>query len=95
VGNVTNRVTASIFFVEICFFPAIFPPMSTRNHDRAPDKSNFSIALPKLLKKQLQGIAKIESRSRNRQIEKMLTEAVRDWESRNGMKIRVTEDSKV
>jgi len=25
----------------------------------------------------------------------MLTEAVRDWESRNGMKIRVTEDSKV
>lgn len=46
--------------------------MSTRNHDRAPDKKGFSVALPKNLLRAIERIAEAEHRSRNRQIEKFL-----------------------
>lgn len=53
--------------------------MPQRNHDRAPDKKNFSIALPKTMIDDLQKIADKETRSRNRQIEHFLSQAVERW----------------
>lgn len=55
--------------------------MSTkRNHDRAADKTGFSVALPKKLVAELEDIAKKETRTRNGQIEHFLSESVaRYW----------------
>ena len=53
--------------------------MKTRNHDRSPDKTGFSVALPKTLLEEVERIAKAEHRSRNGQIEHFLFESVRVW----------------
>ena len=53
--------------------------MKKKSHDRSPDKRNFSIALPIALIEKLQGIAADEARSRNRQIERFLESAVKQW----------------
>lgn len=56
-----------------------------RNHDRAADKTAFSVALPKKLVSDLEEIAKTETRTRNRQIEHFLTESVaRYWAAKSG-----------
>jgi hypothetical protein len=52
-----------------------------KNHDRAPDKKGFSVALPKQLLSDIEQIAKEEHRSRNGQIEHFLAESVQRWET--------------
>jgi hypothetical protein len=52
--------------------------MKKKSHQRAPDKRNFSVALPITLIDQIEAIAKSETRSRNRQIEHFLQECVRN-----------------
>lgn len=49
--------------------------MSTRSHDRAPDKTAFSIAMPIRLREELEQIAAAEHRTRNGQIVHFLAEA--------------------
>ena len=51
-----------------------------KNHDRAPDKIGFSVALPKSLVAQIEAMANDQSRSRNGQIEHFLKEAVARWQ---------------
>jgi hypothetical protein len=51
--------------------------MKKKSHSRAPDKRNFSVALPVALIEQIEAIAKDETRSRNRQIEHFLQESVK------------------
>ena len=53
--------------------------MKKKNHDRAVDKKNFSIALPLTLIAQLQSIANLETRSRNKQIQHFLELSVQRW----------------
>lgn len=85
--TVIFRVTASIIFVEKKPRRVIFTLMPPRNHDRSPDKKNFSIALPKGLITDLQMIADQETRSRNGQIEHFLRDAVTDWKKENSLSV--------
>lgn len=57
--------------------------MSSKNHDRHPDKKGFSVALPKSLLSEIESIANQEHRSRNGQIEHFLAESVDRWEKQN------------
>ena len=49
---------------------------STKNHDRAPDKMAFSVALERSLVTEISYHAKAEGRTRNSQIAWMLKEAI-------------------
>ena len=60
--------------------------MKKKSHARAPDKRNFSVALPVTLIDALEEIAKNEDRSRNRQIESFLKEQVRVYQTKKGLK---------
>ena len=55
--------------------------MKKKNHDRSPDKRNFSIALPLTLIADLERIAAKETRSKNRQIEHFLSAQVDKWKA--------------
>ena len=57
--------------------------MKNKSHDRSPEKQGFSVALPKKLVADIQKIAKSETRSRNRQIEKFLEDSVAAYFIRN------------
>lgn len=57
----------------------LFDMPSKKNHDRAPDKIGFSVALPKSLVAEIEIVAKAEHRSRNGQIEHFLAESVAKW----------------
>lgn len=57
--------------------------MKGKNHERSPDKKGFSIALPIHLIDQIQVIADGETRSRNKQIEHFLDNAVKQWNAKN------------
>ena len=59
--------------------------MKKKSHARAPDKRNFSVALPITLIDALEEIAKNEDRSRNRQIEYFLKEKVREYKAKKGL----------
>jgi len=55
--------------------------MKTRTHDRAADKTAFSIAMPLTLKADLERIAAIEHRNRNGQIVHFLAESVSRYDA--------------
>lgn len=50
--------------------------MNQRNHNRAPDKTQTSIAVPKSLLEQIQTLADKELRTRNNMITVLLKEAL-------------------
>ena len=79
--TVISRVTESIIFVEKKLERVIITRMKPRNHERSPDKRNFSIALPKTMIDDLSFIAKEETRSRNGQIECFLAQSVKEWKA--------------
>jgi len=51
-----------------------------KNHDRAPDKKGFSVAMPKRLIAEIEDIARKENRTRNGQIYHFLERAIADWQ---------------
>jgi hypothetical protein len=55
--------------------------MKKKSHDRAPDKRNFSVALPIELIEKLEAIAGAETRSRNKQIEHFLQQSVSHYKA--------------
>jgi hypothetical protein len=59
--------------------------MKKKSHARAPDKRNFSVALPITLIDALEKIAMKEDRSRNRQIESFLKEKVQEYKAKKGL----------
>jgi hypothetical protein len=74
---VTIRVTESIKNIGKNYFRYYCdPPMKEKNHARALDKRNFSVALPIKLIDAIERIANAENRSRNRQIETFLQQQV-------------------
>lgn len=54
-----------------------------RNHGRAPDKTQISLALPLSLLKQIEKIAIQDQRNRNNCIVKLLTDAVSEYKTRH------------
>jgi len=53
--------------------------MKKKSHARASDKKGFSVALPVTLLDEINRIAACETRSRNKQIEKFLQDAVTEF----------------
>ena len=64
--------------------------MKKKSHERSPDKTGFSVALPKKLVAEIKQIAKDETRSRNGQIERFLEECVMRYKA--GSRLESAED---
>ena len=56
-----------------------------KNHDRAPDKVQTSIAIPKVLMSKIEQVAAAETRNRNNTIQWLLENAIKDIEASSGI----------